>query len=177
MEIVVYDTNIIKELHNMHLLSTMEKSGWQIHITGLALNELKRPVRGSILTSLPCLHVYEYNHIDQYIALQNYMDRIAQKGNLSMADCSMLLLAKEKYAILCSNDRKMRTVARNEGIQVRGTIGVVLLLLEHNRIDADQAITAVQTLQTTNPQIGNDLIEEAIRRIEEIKGGEKLDIF
>lgn len=177
MEIVVYDTNIIIDLFDMGILPVLEKSGWQIHTTSIVLSELHRPERTNVLTLLPSLHVHEYNSFEQYDLLQTFLLGIEQRGNLSMADASVLLLAKDIHAMLCSNDRKLRQIAFREGLFVKGSIGIVLMLLEQRIINADAALDAILILQSKNLRITDSLFAEAIKRINEIKGGKETDIF
>ncbi len=175
MQIVVYDTNIIIDLYDMDLLEVLEHSGWLIHTTSIVMGELHRPQRSEVQVTLPGLCIHEYNSLEQYLALQTYMDGLEQKGNLSMADGSVLLLAKEINAMLCSNDGKLRTVARREGLLVKGSIGIVLLLLEQGVIDADKALSCIGKLQIFNSRIAPNLFEEATQKINEIKGGKATD--
>lgn len=178
MEIVVYDTNVIIDLHSVGLLSVINHSGWNIHTTQLVISELQRPSRDEVLQTFPALKVHQYDTPEAYANILSYLGGIAHRGNLSMTDASVLMLSKELNAILSTNDGKLRKVATEQGVRISGTLGIILMLLEQRLITVELAKEAINQLKT-NPRISMDLCEKATNRVEYIKliqGGQNDDI-
>jgi len=178
MEIVVYDTNVIIDLYEVGLLSAVAHSGWNIHTTRLVMSELQHPRRDQVQTLLPILQVHDYNTPESYKPILEYLNNIAHRGNLSMTDASVLLLAKELNAILSTNDMKLRKAAIADGVRINGTLGIILLLLEQRLIVPEQATEAIHQLGN-NPRFSEELLQKAIDKVEQIKqiqGGQSNDI-
>lgn len=169
MEIVVYDTNIIIDLYNIGLLSRVTACGWKIHTTRLVMNELQHPNREQVIEILPSLFIQEYDKIEDYSHLNDYINDIENKGNISMTDGSVLKLAQELSATLCTSDMKLRTVAMNRNIDVKGTFGLIHLMQMTRIITVDEALVAIDKLRATNRRISIDLYNAAKKKVEQIK--------
>ena len=167
-QIVIYDANIIIDLHKIGLLHIIQEANVQVHTTSLVITELKVPNRDMIKQLLPSLIVHSYDLIEQYITIiqiQNELKQSKEKYNLSLPDVSVLHLAFELSATLCTGDGNLRKVAQRRGIDVRGTIGIILQLYNEHLISKDVAIQSFKLLQQTNSRIAPHLIDDAIENL------------
>ena len=64
-QIVIYDANIIIDLHNIGLLHIIQKANVQVHTTSLVIMELKKPNREEVKKLLPSILVHSYDVLEQ----------------------------------------------------------------------------------------------------------------
>lgn len=164
-QIVIYDANVIIDLHKIGLLPLLEQANVQLHTTSIVTMELKNPKWDDVKLILPSLVVHSYDTFEQYVTLQSYMDSLKDRGNISMADASVLYLAVELSAPLCTGDIKLRKVAKNQGVAVQGTIGIIQQLHKEGLINRYQAIHALRQLLATNSYMAPELIDQAINNL------------
>lgn len=167
-QIVIYDANIIIDLHKIGLLHIIQKANVQVHTTSLVIMELKKPNREEVKKLLPSLIVHSYDVLEQYrvvIEIQNDLMQSKDRYNLSLTDVSVLHLASELSATLCTGDGNLRKVAHKRGVDVRGTIGIILQLYNEHLIDKHAAIQSLKLLNETNPRIAPELIDNAIENL------------
>ena len=167
-QIVIYDANIIIDLHKIGLLHIIQRENVQMHTTSLVIMELKKPNREVVKKLLPSLIVHSYDVLEQYrvvIEIQNALKQSKDRYNLSLTDVSVLHLASELSATLCTGDGNLRKVAHKRGVDVRGTIGIILQLYNEQLINKDAAIQSLILLNETNSRIAPHLINDAIENL------------
>jgi predicted nucleic acid-binding protein len=81
----------------------------------------------------------------------------------SIADRSVLWQSMQLQATLLTADKKLRHEAEDQGVDVKGSIGVVDALLEHGLVSSTKAIEYLQTLLRVNTSAPRDVIEGRIR--------------
>lgn len=75
----------------------------------------------------------------------------------SRNDCFALALAKQEICPLLTGDRALNRVAREEGIDVRGTLWVVEAMIEHQIITVDGARRAYCQMQDSGRRLPWDI--------------------
>lgn len=167
-QIVIYDANIIIDLHKIGLLHIIQRENVQVHTTSLVMMELKKPNREEVNKLLPSMTIHSYDSLEQYttiIRIQDNLKQSKERYNLSLPDVSVLHLASELSAILCTGDGNLRKVAHSKGVDVRGTIGIILQLYNEQLINKDAAIQSLILLNETNSRIAPHLINDAIENL------------
>ena len=112
--------------------------------------------------------IHSYDSLEQYttiIQIQDNLKQSKERYNLSLPDVSVLHLASELSAILCTGDGNLRKVAHSRGVDVRGTIGIILQLYNEQLINKDAAIQSLKLLNETNSRIAPHLINDAIENL------------
>ena len=93
--------------------------------------------------------------------------RVLAYGGLHLGEASVLALAEEHNArLVIINELKARRYAQRIGLQVTGTIGVLLLAKETGLIDAIKPIIA--ELQALGLYLSSALIDQALQLAGEI---------
>lgn len=167
-QIVIYDANIIIDLHKIGLLHIIQQENVQVHTTSLVITELKKPNREEVKKLLPSMTIHSYDLLEQYstiIRIQDELRLSRDRYNLSLTDVSVLHLASKLSATLCTGDGNLRKVAHKRGVDVRGTIGIILQLYNEHLINKDAAIQSLKLLNETNPRIAPHLIDDAIENL------------
>ena len=80
----------------------------------------------------------------------------SNRTNLSLTDCSVWYYAKTNHYMLLTGDRKLRTVAIFDDVEVHGIIHVFDTLVECGVISLEVAIEKLQLLYDTNPRLPKD---------------------
>ena len=167
-QIVIYDANIIIDLYKIGLLHIIQQEDVQVHTTSLVITELHKPSRAEVRRLMPSLIVHSYDLPEQYgliVSLQKELERGKERFNLSLPDVSVLHLASELSVTLCTGDGNLRKVAIRRGVNVTGTIGIILQLYNEQLIDKHAAIQSLKLLNETNPRIAPELIDNAIENL------------
>ena len=154
-KIVVNDTSVFIDLFNIGLLEEFFSLPWEIHTTDFVMLELQREGQKEKVARyqadnrlhVPVLGPKEMSKIvDMY---QQYKNRT----NLSLTDCSVWYYSKMNNYILLTGDRKLRTVAIYDEVEVHGVIHVIDCLVECAKINLHTAIEKMELLYNTNPRL------------------------
>ena len=80
-----------------------------------------------------------------------YGMEIAQRhSKLSKYDCSALAIAKKRNIVLLTGDAELRKIARNEGVIVMGTIGILDRAFEEKVITPEEYKDSLNKLKEIN---------------------------
>jgi predicted nucleic acid-binding protein len=127
--IIVCDTGPLLHLHQARLLDLLPLAG-QIFVPPA--------VRGEILSVDPIPDWVEIHALDETFA--NEARAWIQAGLLHAGEAYALGLAKQVAARwLLTDDTAARLIARQEGFEVHGSLGVVLWAVAEPRLDATRA--------------------------------------
>jgi predicted nucleic acid-binding protein len=96
---------------------------------------------------------------------------VAEKYSLGMGEATSIALAKqEEIKLLLTDDLSARTVAESYGLEVHGSIGIVLRAFREKIIDSQKAVQTVLALkEKSNLFITSDLVDYIIKEIEKYK--------
>lgn len=90
-------------------------------------------------------------------------ESIINKTNLSFIDCSVWYYAKQNNYTLLTGDRKLRNLALNEGIEVRGIIYVFDELVSNGILSAGLAAQKLALLKSINHRLPESEIEKRLK--------------
>lgn len=88
-------------------------------------------------------------------------------GDLDAGERAALTVANERDAVLLTDDLAARKAASEEGVEARGSIGVVALGYNRGRIERDEAASGMRALQRETSLFVTDAVVE--RGIEMLK--------
>lgn len=161
-DIVIYDACVFIDVINMGILEALSKAGAIIHTTSLVTNEILLPVQKNAIGKWLNIQVLRYDTIDQYDELNKFRSTIYPQKNLSLPDFSVLKLAIDMAVPLYTSDSGLRKVAQIHGVQVHGSLGLVIELYRCGALSKVEAQVAIDKLQETNSRISKRVIEEAL---------------
>ena len=154
-KIVVNDTNVFIDLHDVGLLEQFFLLPWEVHTTDFVMLELvKEGQKDTVATyeSNGYLHIATFE-FQEVVKINKLREAIINKTNLSITDCSVWYYAKQNKYTLLTGDRKLRNSALNEGVEVRGIIYVFDELVANGIISASMAAEKLTLLKTINPRL------------------------
>lgn len=157
-KIVVNDTNIFIDLFNVDLLEEFFSIPWEVHTTRFVMLELLREEQQAKVTPylesgklhIPNLDSKEVTEIGRLF------QQFENQTNLSFTDCSVWYYAKVNNYVLLTGDRKLRTAAAFDGIEVHGILHVFDRLVDNGIISYQVAIERIELLYQTNPRLPKD---------------------
>lgn len=165
-EIVIYDANIFIDVIDMAILEALSKADYVIHTTSLVTSEIVEPEQRAAIAKWLKVKVYRYDTLEQFRDLYAFKSSIQPQKNLSDPDFSILKLAIDKSAPLYTSDASLRKVARIHGVQVHGSIGLVLELNRSRLLTREEACEAIARLQKANTRISQSVIDEVLANLE-----------
>ena len=162
---MIYDANIFIDVIDMAIIDVLREADYRIHTTSLVTSEIICAEQKAALSGLQ-ITVYRYDSIEQYADLYTFKDSIQSQKNLSDSDFSVLKLALDKSAPLYTSDAQLRRVAKIHGVQVHGSIGLVLELNRSRLLTREEACEAIARLQKANTRISQSVIDEVLANLE-----------
>lgn len=164
-KIVVNDTNVFIDLHDVGLLEQFFRLPWEVHTTDFVMRELlDEGQKDTVATyeSDGSLHVATFD-FDEVIKINKLHKKVINKTNLSITDCSVWYYAKQNKYTLLTGDRKLRNSALNEGVEVRGIIYVFDELVSNGIMQASLAAEKLALLKSINPRLPDSEIEKRLK--------------
>ena len=83
---------------------------------------------------------------------------------LSLQDCSVLLLAIERNAVLLTGDNRLRREATEAGVRVHGVLWLFDQLVGNGILPPAEATERLRILKTINPRLPADECEKRFKR-------------
>jgi|Deesub1362A_J573_1020465.scaffolds.fasta_scaffold00194_60 hypothetical protein len=114
------------------------------------------------------------NYIDKSIYIKNpesSSEHLIKKYRIHKGEADSIQLAREVGAsLVLMNEGEGRDAAKNEGLQVKGTIGIIFEATKRGVIDRRDAVALLEKFIEKPEEywIEPKIIEEAIRKIEDI---------
>lgn len=168
-KIVVNDTNVFIDLHDVGLLEQFFLLPWEVHTTDFVMLELLNEGQKDTVAAYEhngSLHVATFE-FDEISKIDNLQKAIADKTNLSLTDCSVWYYAKQNSYALLTGDRKLRNSALNEGVEVRGIIYVFDELVANGIMTPNSAAEKLALLKSINPRLPEGEIEKRLQQWED----------
>jgi len=95
-------------------------------------------------------------------------ESIVEAGGLDPGERAAIAVAKERDAVLLTDDLAARDAASNSGIEVHGSIGIIALAYGRNRLDRDEAAALMRALQReTSLFVTDAIVERGIQMLDE----------
>jgi len=96
---------------------------------------------------------------------QAVFDFITKRKILSLADKTVLWKAIQLKCPLLTGDDKLRKEAKENGIEVHGTIWVILQLIEKKIVTKIKAVELLEELKIINTRLPVDEIDKLIKKL------------
>lgn len=163
--IVVNDTNIFIDLISVGLLDNFFRLPVGIHTTDFVLNELTDESQSAAVRKhirLKDLTIKRYTGIEvaEIVSFQ-----ATCHNNVSIADCSVWLYAKNNGYMLLTGDAKLRSSAQKSGVTVCGILRVFDMLVEEfGIISPNIGAERLELLYKINNRLPSREIESRIRK-------------
>lgn len=160
--VTINDANVVIDILKLGIASKFFSLDVSFHMTLEVYNEIKDCY--SELESFVSSGTLSIDTINDYELFYSVKE---EKRQLSVADCTALVLASELDAILLTSDNNLRKTAQKHNISIRGHLWIFRQLVEANLLRPSDAITLLDQLENTvNPRLGlpkkdkEDLIAE-----------------
>ncbi len=160
--IVISDANILFDLLSVGLLDAFFAIPWNVFTTDLVIAEIEKPgqkegVERFVKSKKLSVITFELNELFEISGKQE-----ACKNNASMADVSVWYYAKKVNGRLLTGDRKLRSVAENEGVRVSGVLYIFEKMIENNIISHNEAAENLEELVKINGRLPKEECEKRI---------------
>jgi len=166
---VVCDTGPVFHLIEASLLDLLSKAG-EIHIPSTVDSELADLLRQSWKKQKP-----QWINIGHLSLEENEnIDSLTQSGLLDPGEAGAILLAKRlKADWLLTDDTAARLFASSAGLEVHGTLGVVLWAAAVGHLDFEASVKALERLGRTSLWMSQDIMTEARRALDKMFNKER----
>lgn len=144
--IIVSDTSCLILFEKIEKLDLLKKLFGKVYITDTVLRELNRPVPDWI--EVAALKTDLRNELKVYL----------DEGEAS----SIALAFEHKESLLIIDEIKGRKVAKEKGIRVTGSLGILITAKEKGYLKAVKPV--IEKIQTTNFRISDGLIYKVLAK-------------
>lgn len=160
--LVVSDANVIIDMEHGKLLEAFFALPFEICVPDLLYDEELEPHLGG-LPELGLKTLTLTDHSVDYVA-----ELSARPGSgPGFYDLTALALANQEGCLLLTGDKRLRALAKVEGIEVHGTVWVVENMLENELISLDAAEPAFDRMLEHNARLPRFAINEMLDRFRE----------
>jgi len=147
MNLLISDTCIIIDLYNGNLLEKISQLPYKLGIPDAILSdaftdkvELRELGTEEILAAGFEVYSLESDEIIEVYRLNEVY------SHPSVIDIFGLVLAKKHEAILLTGDKKLREAAQKEGIEFKGVLWILDLLIEHSIVNKETAADSLHKI-------------------------------
>lgn len=164
MKLIVTDTNILFDLMSIGTLSVFFELDYEICTTDFVVNEIihvDQAEQIQYFIGSKRLTVYKFSavEIERIISLKT-------KRNLRrITDKSVLWKALQLNCRLLTGDKNLRNEAEEMGLKVNGSLWVIKLLVEENKISPIEAIELLSKLKKINHSLPKDKLDKLINNL------------
>lgn len=138
--ILVVDANILIDIHHGNLTRSLFSMSFSLVTTDLIASELEVP-NYEHLTDLGLRFIeLSSDQIERLLQLSSSYRR------LSVMDLSALILAEEWRVPLLTNDKPLRDMAAEAGVEVHGTLWILDRMVCRNLISPGDAAKALESM-------------------------------
>ncbi|MBR9920029.1 MAG: PIN domain-containing protein [Bacteroidetes bacterium] len=162
MKVSVQDANVLIDLWDVGLLAEMFELQIEFHTTDLILAEItidsnQKALQSFIKSNKLIVHSLSAKALLELIEFKQ------DQGKLSLEDCSVWMLAKDRGTILLTGDSLLRKKATTDGIEVHGSIWVLDKMIAHKIITKEAACIGIQKLSQINLRLPAKAIKQRIK--------------
>ncbi len=164
MKLFITDTNLFFDLMNIEALPEFFGLDFEICTTDFVLNEILRLEQAEQIQNLirsKQLTVFKFSadEIEEVVNLKT------KRRLRRIADKSVLWKALQLKCKLVTGDKSLRGEAEENGLEVHGSIWVVMMLVEAKLLSAVKGIDLFEKLKIVNDGLPKDEIDKLIKRL------------
>jgi len=160
MQLLISDANIFIDLKEAGLMSELFQIGYQINTPDILFAEELSEQHGDLLTIGLVLLEISPEYLMQTATLS------AQNTGVSFNDCLALSAAQQTHGPLLTGDGKLRQLAQQRHVEVKGTIWVIEQMLTNQLINTEQARTAAIKMQQAGRRLPWNALEKVVARFD-----------
>ena len=164
MKLFITDTNVFFDLMNIEALPEFFGLDFEICTTDFVVNEILRleqaeQIQNFIRSKQLTVFRFSSDEIEIVVNLKTKrtLRRIAVK--------SVLWKALQLKCALLTGDKSLRNEAEENGLEVHGSIWVVMLLVEEKLLSAIKGIEMFEKLKIVNDSLPKEEIEKLIKKL------------
>lgn len=162
-KIVVSDANIFIDLFKIDLLEIFFQLPFDVWTTDFVVNELT-----DIQLKKLILKIHHKNKlkikgfsIDELENLIEFQETKSKK--LSLPDCSVWVLTKERKCLLLTGDKFLRISVEKDGLEVSGILFIFDKLIEHKILPKKCAKEKLSKLYSINSRLPKGEVEKRLK--------------
>lgn len=169
----VKDASVLIDLISAGLLEEWFRLGIETHVTDFVLEEIRRPEQRTRVDSLVRLGLIQVAELAAgQVRELAVLSSLSQELKVSIPDASAVRLAERlENGFLLTSDGLLRRGAERRGVEVRGFLWVLDLLLWREITDFQQSLTALSAVLTIHSR---QPAAECVRRREAWAAGKRL---
>ncbi len=166
MKIIITDTNVLLDIIDIEAILYFFNLPYEFYTTNFVIDEIKLSEQKAAIETylnsgkLKVFHLSE-TEIDTvriFKTVRNF------KG---LTDKTVLWKAIELKSPLLTGDGKLRSEAKEQGLEVRGSIWVIEEFVKHELIKNSKAISLLENLKECNSSLPFDEIDKLMKRFKE----------
>lgn len=152
MRIVINDANILMDLADLDTLELLRSLEYEYHTTDLVIAEVEDAEQKSKIDAFVNdtdvkIKIFSEDEFNVIVSLAS------EHSGLSITDCSVLYYTRETKGILMTGDGKLRKVAQNADLEVRGILFIFDELVDNNVISKGTAFVKLKRLTEINSRL------------------------
>lgn len=137
MKVAVKDANVLIDLLEADLLGLWFRLGIETHITDMVVHEVHQPEQARVLSTMIQAGSLTVHALPP--ARLTMVGKMALDLRVSLADASAIALAEELSAMLLSGDGRVRKEAKQRGIEIRGLLWVLDVMVARSVLSPGNA--------------------------------------
>ena len=169
MTLIITDTNILFDVISIGALPEFFGLDYKICTTVFVIQEIKQSDQKEaieVFVQAKELTVIEFDS-DEIGEIEEFKTSKNFKG---ITDKSVLWKSVKLNCPLLTGDRKLRSEAENQGVEVHGTIWVIEKLVEKNLINLARGVHLLESLKQVNASLPSDEIDKLIKKYRKVGG-------
>lgn len=164
MKLIITDVSVLFDLYQIKVLPEFFALNVEISITAFVYNEIVKDaqiVEFEVYKRSKQLTVIDFTEEEQ----EEVVNFKTKRNLKSIPDKTMLWKAIQMNCPLLTCDRKLTKEAIDNGIEVHGSIWVVMKLNEEQIISTEKTIELLEQLKLENTRLPFDEIEKLIKQL------------
>ncbi len=164
MKLFITDTNVFFDLMNIESLPEFFGLDFEICTTDFVVNEILRleqseQIQNFIRSKQLTVFNFSADEIDEVVNLKT------KRTLRRIADKSVLWKALQLKCKLLTGDKSLRSEAEENGLEVHGSIWVVMMIVETKLLSVIKGIELLEKLKIVNDGLPKDEIEKLIKKL------------
>lgn len=164
MKLFITDTNVFFDLMNIEALPEFFGLDFEVCTTDFVVSEIllleqAEQIQNFIRSKQLTVYSFSADEIDEIVNLKT------KRGLRRIADKSVLWKALQLKCELLTGDKSLRNEAEENGLQVHGSIWVVMMIVEARPLSAEKGIELFGKLKIVNDSLPKDEIDKLIKKL------------